>query len=127
MPDTPTVVIVDDAAEVRTLMKTRLRLSGMFRVVGEGSDGAQAVELARLHAPSLMLLDVSMPGVDGLEALPRILEAAPSTRVVPHRRDLTHRRDRHRRGHPRAAAGELHLGARPRTSSDRRGHDGLGP
>ena len=82
MPDTPTVVIVDDAAEVRTLMKTRLRLSGMFRVVGEGSDGAQDVELARLHAPSLMLLDVSMPGVDGLEALPRILEAAPSTRVV---------------------------------------------
>jgi PAS domain S-box-containing protein len=82
MPDAPTVVIVDDAADVRLLMKTRLRLSEMFRLVGEGSDGHQAVELARRHHPALMLLDVSMPGTDGLEALPQVLEASPSTRVV---------------------------------------------
>ena len=78
----PTVVIVDDAAEVRLLMKTRLRVSGHFRVVGEGADGRQAVELAREHSPTLMLLDVSMPGVDGLEALPEVLRASPDTRVV---------------------------------------------
>ncbi|GAA2152127.1 hypothetical protein GCM10009844_35130 [Nocardioides koreensis] len=80
--DVPTVVIVDDAAEVRLLMKTRLRVSGLFDVVGEGADGEQAVELAREHAPALMLLDVSMPGVDGLEALPGVLEASPGTKVV---------------------------------------------
>lgn len=80
--EVPTVVIVDDAAEVRLLMKTRLRVSGQFRVVGEGADGRQAVELAREHAPTLMLLDVSMPGVDGLEALPEVRRASPDTRVV---------------------------------------------
>src|SRR6478672_762323 len=63
-------------------MKTRLRVSGQFRVVGEGADGRQAVELAREHAPTLMLLDVSMPGVDGLKALPEVRRASPGTRVV---------------------------------------------
>jgi len=82
MPDAPTVVIVDDAAEVRLLIKTGLQMSRLFTVVGEGSDGSQAIELARRHAPSLMLLDVSMPGVDGLQALPEVLAASPSTRVV---------------------------------------------
>ena len=78
----PTVVVVDDAADVRLLMKTRLRVSGAFRVVGEGADGAQAVALAEQHEPALMLLDVSMPGVDGLQALPEVLKVSPSTRVV---------------------------------------------
>ncbi|MGZ4436528.1 MAG: PAS domain S-box protein [Nocardioidaceae bacterium] len=80
--DTPTIVIVDDASEVRLLMKTRLRASGLFTVVGEGGDGREAVDLAREHTPALMLLDVSMPGVDGLEALPQVLSVSPATRVV---------------------------------------------
>jgi len=78
----PTVVVVDDADDVRLLMKTRLRVSGSFKVVGEGADGAQAVALAEQHEPALMLLDVSMPGVDGLQALPEVLKVSPSTRVV---------------------------------------------
>ena len=80
--EAPTIVIVDDASEVRLLVKTRLRLSGRLRVVGEGANGADAVALAREHRPDLMLLDVSMPGADGLEALPQVLAASPSTRVV---------------------------------------------
>ena len=80
--DPVTIVVVDDASEVRLLVKTRLRMSGLLRVVGEGADGAQAVALAREHQPALMLLDVSMPGMDGLAALPRVLEVSPSTRVV---------------------------------------------
>ena len=64
------------------LVRTRLRLSGLFDVVGEGADGAEAVALAEEHRPTLMLLDVSMPGMDGLEALPRVREASPDTRVV---------------------------------------------
>jgi PAS domain S-box-containing protein len=79
---TPSIVVVDDSAEVRLLMKTRLRVSGMFQVLGEGADGREAVELARRHRPDLMLLDVSMPGVDGLEALPQVLAVSPATRVV---------------------------------------------
>ena len=80
--DPSTIVIVDDDTDVRVLVRTRLRMSGQFRVVGEGADGAEAVALAEQHRPSLMLLDISMPGVDGLEALPRVLEASPTTRIV---------------------------------------------
>ena len=78
----PTIVVVDDAAEVRALIRTRLGLSGRFEVVGDGADGAEAIALARQHRPALMLLDMSMPGMDGLEALPRVLELSPETRVV---------------------------------------------
>jgi PAS domain S-box-containing protein len=77
-----TIVVVDDAPEVRALVKARLRLSGSFDVVGEGSDGSAAVALANQHHPEVMLLDVSMPGMDGLEALPKVLDASPDTKVV---------------------------------------------
>ena len=80
--DRPTVVIVDDAADVRTLVRTRLRLSGRLEVVGEGATGVEAVEAAREHQPDLLLLDVSMPEMDGLVALPLVLAASPGTRVV---------------------------------------------
>ena len=78
----PTIVVVDDAAEVRLLVKTRLGVSGLLHVVGEGADGADAVALAGTHQPALMLLDVSMPDMDGLEALPRVLAASPRTKVA---------------------------------------------
>jgi PAS domain S-box-containing protein len=81
-PGAATIVIVDDVAELRVLVKTRLRVSGALRVVGEGTDGTDAVALAKEHRPHLMLLDVSMPGMDGLEALPEVLAISPSTRVV---------------------------------------------
>jgi PAS domain S-box-containing protein len=77
-----TIVIVDDAAEVRALVKTYLGLSGRYRVVAEGGDGLEAIELVERHQPELVLLDVSMPRMDGLAALPRIKEIAPETRVV---------------------------------------------
>lgn len=76
------IVLVDDSHDVRTLVRTKLRLSGQAVVEGEGADGADAVDLARRLQPEAMLLDVSMPGLDGLSALPRILEASPGTRVV---------------------------------------------
>jgi PAS domain S-box-containing protein len=81
-PAVPTIVIVDDAAEVRALVRTRLRLSRKLEVVAEGGTGADAVAAAREHRPDLMLLDVSMPGMDGLEALPQVIAASPDTRVV---------------------------------------------
>lgn len=78
----PTIVVVDDAAEVRALVRARLRSSGLLDVVAEAGDGAEAVEVVRRLQPALVLLDVSMPVMDGLEALPRVLEAAPATTVV---------------------------------------------
>jgi PAS domain S-box-containing protein len=78
----PTIVVVDDAAEVRQLVKTRLRLSGKVSVVGEGANGVEAIALAEQHHPSMLLLDVSMPVMDGFEALPRVLAASPGTRVA---------------------------------------------
>ena len=78
----PRIVVVDDAAEVRTLVRSRIRLSGRFDIVGEGSDGHQAVDLARRLHPDLMLLDISMPGMDGLEALPQVRAISPTTKVV---------------------------------------------
>ncbi|HEX2895251.1 MAG TPA: PAS domain S-box protein [Marmoricola sp.] len=78
----PTIVIVDDSSDVRTLVRTEVRLSGRFDVVGEGANGLDAVALASRHRPDLLLLDVSMPVVDGLAALPKVRDASPSTHVV---------------------------------------------
>jgi PAS domain S-box-containing protein len=82
MPEPWTIVIADDASEVRLLVRTRLRVSGAFDVVADAADGHEAVERAKEHRPDLMLLDVSMPGMDGLEALPLVRAASPGTRVV---------------------------------------------
>jgi PAS domain S-box-containing protein len=77
-----TVVLVDDSAEVRTLVRMRLQASGSFDVVGEAGDGEHAVELVIRHEPELVLLDVSIPSLDGLEALPAIMAVRPDTAVV---------------------------------------------
>src|ERR1700754_3445487 len=78
----PTVVVIDDSTEVRAVITARLRLSGLLDVVAEGGDGTEAVGLAFQHQPSLVLLDLSMPVMDGLEALPGILAVSPATQVV---------------------------------------------
>lgn len=78
----PTVVIVDDSAELRVVVRSRLSASGLFDVVGEGADGGEAMILAHQHEPDLMLLDTSMPVLDGLEALPLVLAVSPRTKVV---------------------------------------------
>jgi PAS domain S-box-containing protein len=76
------VVLVDDSLEVRELVRRRLESSGMFEVVGEGADGEDAISLVHHHEPTLLLLDTSMPTMDGIEALPAILALSPETRVV---------------------------------------------
>jgi DNA-binding NarL/FixJ family response regulator len=76
------VVIVDDVAGLRRLFRIALEESRRFEIVGEAQDGVEAIAAAEQLTPDLMLLDLSMPRMDGLEALPRILLASPSTRVV---------------------------------------------
>jgi DNA-binding NarL/FixJ family response regulator len=77
----PRVLIVDDHPLTRDALATLL-VGNDFDVVGQASDGAEAFGLARDLQPELVLLDLSMPGVDGLSALPRLREAAPAAEVV---------------------------------------------
>jgi PAS domain S-box-containing protein len=77
-----TIVLVDDAPDVRALLRTRLQLTRQFEVVGEGASGADAIRLVRELRPDVLLLDVSMPGMDGLDALARITEGPVDTKVV---------------------------------------------
>jgi diguanylate cyclase (GGDEF)-like protein len=76
------VVVCDDAPAMRALMRHTLELDGDVEVVGEAGDGEAVVALVADVRPDVVLLDLSMPKVDGLEALPRILEAAPWAGVV---------------------------------------------
>ena len=76
------VLIADDVAGMRRLLRFTLEESGRFEVVGEAADGEQAVRLAQETRPDLVLLDVSMPVQSGLEALPRLREQVPGARVV---------------------------------------------
>ena len=77
----PRILIVDDHPLTRDALAALLGQHD-FAVVGEAGDGEQAVELARRLQPELVLLDLSMPGMDGVAALPRLREAAPACEVV---------------------------------------------
>lgn len=76
------VVVVDDADDVRALVRTRLGLTKRFDVVAEAGNGHDAVAEAERHRPDLILLDVSMPGMDGLDAIGHIRAVSPSTTIV---------------------------------------------
>src|SRR6059058_340302 len=75
------VLIVDDHPLTREDLGALLAQHG-FAVVGEASDGEEAIGLAGRLQPKLVLLDLSMPGLSGIEALPRLRDAAPACEVV---------------------------------------------
>ncbi len=75
------ILVVEDHPLTHDALVSLLRTHG-FDVVGAAADGGEAIELARDCQPDLVLLDLSMPGVDGLTALPRLREAAPHCEVV---------------------------------------------
>src|SRR5213082_3571948 len=76
------VLLVDDVADLRFMLRLNLDGSGRFSTIGEASNGQEGIELAREHQPDLVLLDIAMPIQDGLDALPEILEVSPQSRVV---------------------------------------------
>ncbi|WP_432933742.1 response regulator [Microbispora sp. CA-135349] len=76
------VVVADDQALVRAGVRMMLEAAGDVEVCGEAADGAEAVRLAERHRPDVVLMDLRMPRVDGLEATRRILAAQPSARIV---------------------------------------------
>ena len=75
------VLIVDDHPLTREALASLLQQHG-FEIAGHAEDGSEAVDQARALSPDLVLLDLTMPGTDGLTALPRIRDAAPSCEVV---------------------------------------------
>ncbi len=76
------ILIADDHAMVRQGIRTFLELDPSFNVVGEARDGAQAIELARELLPDVVLMDLLMPQVGGLEAIAKIRAELPDTEVI---------------------------------------------
>lgn len=75
------VLIADDAPDIRLLLKMYLTDSRL-EVVGEATNGAEAVEMASSEKPDAVILDLAMPIMDGLEAIPLIKKASPDTKIV---------------------------------------------
>jgi two-component system, chemotaxis family, chemotaxis protein CheY len=75
------VYICDDSPEYRMLLRLVLADAGMT-VVGEGCDGGECLAGAAAADPELVLLDLNMPGIDGLETLPRLRAAMPNVKIV---------------------------------------------
>lgn len=76
------VLLVDDHEIVRQGLRTFLELQDDFEIVGEGSNGVEAVALAAELQPDIILLDLVMPEMDGVEATRRILLANPDCKIV---------------------------------------------
>ena len=76
------LIIVDDQALARAGLRMILEGQPDMRIVGEGSDGAEAVSLVRRFRPAVAILDIRMPRVDGLEATRQIVAIAPATRIL---------------------------------------------
>lgn len=76
------VLLVDDHFIVRAGIKALLEKAHDITVVGEASDGAEAIVAARELAPDVILMDLQMPGINGGEAIRKILASAPQTRIL---------------------------------------------
>jgi len=77
-----TIVLVDDHAAVRTGVRVMLEAAPDLAVIGEAGDGREAIEMATAARPDVVILDLAMPGLGGLDALPRLREAAPRTAIL---------------------------------------------
>jgi len=76
------ILIVDDFEVVRKLLRQQLETAGAYEVVGEAADGEEAVRMATALQPNIVLLDLAMPRMDGLQALPLIRAAVSGVRVI---------------------------------------------
>jgi DNA-binding NarL/FixJ family response regulator len=81
-PDATSVLVVDDQAPFRAIARQVVELTPGFEVVGEAESGEDAVRVALEVGPEVVLMDINLPGINGIEATRRILAATPGTRVV---------------------------------------------
>lgn len=77
-----TFVIADDALFIRTFLKKMIEECSDFTVIGEASNGFEAIEQARLKKPDILTLDITMPELDGIKAVKDILIASPKTKII---------------------------------------------
>ncbi|MFK4136657.1 response regulator [Pseudomonas luteola] len=77
-----TMLLVDDHAIVRQGIRSLLDITGEFDVIGEAGDGQTAIELAQASKPELVLLDLMMPGLSGVETIKRLLEVSPGSQIA---------------------------------------------
>lgn len=75
-------VVVDDAVFMRTLIKRMIEENTNYIVVGEGTNGYEAIEQAKRHQPDIITLDITMPEMDGIMAITGIREASPNTKIL---------------------------------------------
>jgi DNA-binding NarL/FixJ family response regulator len=80
--ETITVCLCDDVREFRELMRFGLGDDPRIEVVGEAADGLEAIDVVGQTRPDVVLLDLSMPGKDGLEVIEELRERSPASRIV---------------------------------------------
>jgi DNA-binding NarL/FixJ family response regulator len=76
------VLLVDDEPDLLILLSVRFDLEDDIRVVGTAGSGSEAIDLAQLLEPDLVVMDLLMPGTDGFEAIRRLRERSPSLPIV---------------------------------------------
>jgi DNA-binding NarL/FixJ family response regulator len=77
------IVVAEDNRDLQAMIRMTLEVAG-FQVVGQAYDGRETLELVREHQPDILVLDLHMPEVGGLEVLPEIHAVAPHCKVVIH-------------------------------------------
>ena len=77
-----TFVITDDAIFMRTLLRKIIEQNEEYEVLGEASNGREAIEAAEKHQPDILTLDITMPEMDGIQAVKEILKVSPNTRII---------------------------------------------
>lgn len=81
-PDVVRVVLVDDELLLRAALASLLPLDGTIAVVAQAGDGEKAIAAVRRHRPDVLVIDLEMPGMDGLETVARIQASLPEQRVL---------------------------------------------
>lgn len=76
------IVIIDDHQLFREGVKRILEFEKSFKIVAEGDDGSDVLELVERHRPDVVLMDINMPGVNGVEATKQLVDAYPKTKVI---------------------------------------------
>jgi DNA-binding NarL/FixJ family response regulator len=76
------VLIADDSPDIRAMLSLHLKFDSRFSVVGQAEDGEEAVKLVGELSPDLLLLDLGMPGLDGLEVLSRTRSGNPGMKIA---------------------------------------------